>query len=57
MDQDELNTYCEFREQLATAEGAGSLNDFVGFLSYCAARLNRGDPVQAIWSDYLGRAS
>ena len=31
-------------------------SDFIVFLHYCAERLNKGEPVQAIWNDYQRRA-
>ena len=27
-------------------------SDFINFLQYCAERINKGDSVQAIWSDF-----
>lgn len=31
--------------------------EFLAFIRYAAARLKTGDSVQAIWSDYLAKAS
>ena len=38
------------------AEGGGDGRDFIDFLRYCSARLNKGDSVQAIWHDFQKKA-
>lgn len=56
MERDELLEYCEMAaisKKIIEREGH---TDYVNFLLYCFARLNTGDSVQAIWSDYLAKA-
>ncbi len=55
--------------EIKTAEGCSELllnaqsldaakqQEYIRFLQYCMERLNKGDTVQAIWSDYQASKS
>ena len=49
----EFEQFREFYEMAEQAESAQNGEKFVEFIRFCVERLKRGDPVQAIWNDYL----
>lgn len=52
MIQDKLTEYCEFVMLSKALLDVDDNGDFINFLRFCEERLRKGDPVQAIWSDY-----
>lgn len=56
MTQTDFDIYLELRDAVKQAVNTQQGGDFVLFLSYCAARLNKGDSVQAIWNDFQKKA-
>lgn len=53
MTRNEFEQFREFYEMAEQAESAQNGEKFVEFIRFCVERLKRGDPVQAIWNDYL----
>lgn len=56
MTQTDFDIYLELRDAVKQAVNTKQGGDFVLFLSYCAARLDKGDSVQAIWNDFQKKA-
>lgn len=50
--QTDLGIYLELRKAVIQEVDAQKGNDFIRFLNYCAACLDKGDSVQAIWNDF-----
>ncbi len=55
MIHDDLYGYCELQSIAAATEALGKSKDFIVFLHYCAARLEKGEQVQEVWCDYQSK--
>ena len=53
MEHNGIEAYVELRATYSAIVDEGEQERFISFLRYCAERLEKGDSVQAIWSDYL----
>lgn len=56
MTKTEFEQFRDFYEMTEKAVSAQKADDFFDFIRFCAERLKKGDRVQAIWLDYLGKA-
>lgn len=52
MTRNDFEQFREFWEMAEAVAAADKQDSFVAFIRFCVERLERGDPVQAIWSDY-----
>ncbi len=48
----DFDQYCELRSALQLMSATGKGEEYISFLRFCVKRLERGDSVQKIWSDY-----
>ena len=53
MIKNDFEQFREFYEMAEQTETAQIGEKFTEFIHFCVERLKRGDPVQAIWNDYL----
>lgn len=53
MTKNEFEQFREFYEMAEQAESAQIEEEFIDFIRFCVERLEKGDPVQVIWRDYL----
>lgn len=44
------------KQELLNIMAEAPVDEFIDFLLFCVDGLNRGEPVQAIWSDWLALA-
>lgn len=56
MKQSDFEVYIELQKIVKQEINEHTIDIFIRFLHLCAARLERGDSVQAIWNDFLRKA-
>lgn len=56
MTNHEIEQFREFYEMAEQSISASGEKQFLNFLQFCVERLNKGDSVQEVWNDFLGKA-